>query len=80
MFNEFDQNTIAKMTAALEHVCKKIPADKDNSETRKLLANATMDCARARKRSIEELQSAGLKVLREIMRPKRFNWFGLRPK
>jgi urease gamma subunit len=79
MFNEFDQNTIAKMTAALEHVCKKLPADKDNPETRKLVANAIMDCARAGRRSIEELQNAGLKVLREITRPKRFNWFGRRP-
>jgi hypothetical protein len=25
-----DQNTIAKMTAALEYVCKKIPPDKDS--------------------------------------------------
>ena len=25
MLNEFDQNTIANMTAALDHVCRRIP-------------------------------------------------------
>lgn len=29
MLTKMDQNTIAKMTAALEYVCKKIPPDKD---------------------------------------------------
>ena len=29
MLIEFDQNTIANMTAALDYVCKKIPADRD---------------------------------------------------
>jgi hypothetical protein len=32
MLTEFDQNTIANMTAALDYVCKKIPADKDSNE------------------------------------------------
>jgi hypothetical protein len=35
MLTEFDQNTIANMTAALVYVCKKIPADRDSSELRK---------------------------------------------
>ena len=32
MLTKMDQNTIAKMTAALEYVCKKIPPDKDSKE------------------------------------------------
>ena len=35
MLTEFHQNTIANMTAALDYVCKAIPADKDNTELRK---------------------------------------------
>ena len=35
MLTEFDQTTIANMTAALDFVCKKIPADKDSNELRK---------------------------------------------
>ena len=33
MLTEFDQNTIANMTAALEYVCKRIPADKDEGRS-----------------------------------------------
>jgi hypothetical protein len=39
MLTEFDQNTIANMTAALDYVCKKIPADRDSTELRKQIAN-----------------------------------------
>jgi len=35
-----DQNTIAKMTAALEYVCKKIPPDKDSNALRKRIGDA----------------------------------------
>jgi len=35
MFMEFDQTTLAYMTAALEQVCRKIPPDKDSNELRK---------------------------------------------
>ena len=38
MLTEFDQNTIAYMTAALDYVCKKIPADKDDGEMRKRIS------------------------------------------
>ncbi len=79
MLTEFDQNTIANMTAALEYVCKKIPADKDSHEIRKRIANAVTACGRAGGRTLIEFQDAGLKVLKEIVEPPRFNWFGLRP-
>jgi hypothetical protein len=47
MLIEFDQTTIANMTAALDQVCKKIPADKDGHETRKQIANAMVECAQS---------------------------------
>jgi hypothetical protein len=33
MLIDFDQTTIANMTAALDQTCKKIPPDKDTHET-----------------------------------------------
>ena len=44
MLTEFDQNTIANMTAALEYVCKRIPTDKDGHEIRKRIADAMIAC------------------------------------
>ncbi|MEI9923481.1 MAG: hypothetical protein WDN50_08095 [Bradyrhizobium sp.] len=41
MLTEFDQSTIANMTAALNYVCKKIPMALDGNELRK------MNCGRA---------------------------------
>jgi len=38
MLIEFDQNTLANMTAALEFVCKSITPDKDTPEMRKQIA------------------------------------------
>jgi hypothetical protein len=78
MLTEFDQNTIANMTAALDHVCKKIPPDKDTNELRKQIANALIHSARTGRRNLIDLQNAGLKVLTEATHPPRFNWFGIR--
>jgi len=78
MLIEFDQNTMANMTAALEFVCKKIPADKDNHDTRKRIADAMVTCAKAGNRSYVDFQNAGFRTLDEITRPPRFNWFGFR--
>ena len=48
---EFDQTTIANMTAALDYVCKKIPADKDTNELRKSIADELVRCARMGRRT-----------------------------
>ena len=77
MLTKFDQNTIAKMTAALEYVCRKIPADKDSHQVRKRIADELINCARSGRCSLSEFQKAGLKVLEEIPKPPRFKWFGL---
>ena len=78
MLTEFDQNTIANMTAALDYVCKKIPADRDSPELRKQIANELIRCARSGKRTVIDLQNAGLKKLKATAKPVSFNWFGLK--
>lgn len=78
MLTEFDQNTIANMTAALDYVCKRIPADRDSTELRKQIANELIQCARSGKRTVIELQNAGLKISKATATPTGFNWFGLR--
>jgi hypothetical protein len=78
VLTEFDQNTIANMTAALEYVCKRIPPDKDGREIRKRIADAMVACGRAGRRTLVDFQDAGTKVLDEIVRPPGFNWLGLR--
>ena len=78
MLIDFDQTTLANMTAALEKVCKMLPADKDSHETRKQIADAMIECARAGRRSLRDLEEAGLKMLDGTMQSSRFNWFGLR--
>ena len=75
MLTEFDQNTIANMTAALDFVCKKIPADKDSTELRKKIADELIQCAR---RTVIDLQNAGLTILKATAALSGFNWFGLR--
>jgi hypothetical protein len=77
MLIEFDQNTLANMTAALEHVCKKLPAEQDNHETRKRIADAMVTSARTGRRSYLDLKDAGSRVLAEIARPSRLNRLGL---
>lgn len=77
MLTKMDQNTIAKMTAALEYVCKKIPPDKDSNELRKRIGDAIVECANSRNGSLSDFQNAGSKVLEEIMRPPKANWLGL---
>jgi hypothetical protein len=77
MLIDFDQSTIANMTAALDQICKKIPPDKDTHETRKHIADAMIACARSGKRTLSDFQYAGGKALEELMRPSRSGWFGL---
>ena len=78
MLTEFDQNTIANTTAALDYVCKKIPADRDSTELRKRIADELVQCAQSGKRTVIDLQDAGLKILKSTAKPTGFNWFGLR--
>jgi hypothetical protein len=74
MLIEFDQSTLANMTAALDFVCKKIPADKDTSEIRKQIADEMVACAKLGKRTYVDFQDAGTRRLAEILRPQRSRW------
>ena len=53
MFIEFDQTTMANMTAALEAVCKQLPAERDCPGSRKRIADAIFGCAKAGRRTLE---------------------------
>jgi hypothetical protein len=76
MLAEFDQSTIANMTAALDYVCKKIPAERDGNELRKQIADELIRCARTGRRSLIDLQQAGIKIVEETAKPTRSGWFG----
>lgn len=76
MLIDFDQNTLANMTAALEHVCKRIPADKDTPDMRKRIADELIACARAGRRNYVDFQDVGTKALAEILRQRPSKWFG----
>jgi hypothetical protein len=76
MLTEFDQNTIASMTAALEYVCKKIPVDKDSHELRKQLGDAMTRAARSGTRTLTDFQNVGLQALKETAPPPRSSWLG----
>jgi hypothetical protein len=78
MLAELDQSTVANMTAAMEYVCRRIPPDKDSQELRKRVADAMVACGHAGRRTLADFQDAGMKVLEEPVRPRRFSWFGLR--
>jgi hypothetical protein len=49
---EFDTSTLANMTAALEHGCKKLTAEFDTTENRKRLGDAIISAARSHRRSL----------------------------
>jgi hypothetical protein len=64
MLIEFDQTTMANMTAALEHACNKLPPGKDTHENRKRIADAMI--AYARSGTLSDFESLGSKTLEEI--------------
>jgi hypothetical protein len=78
MLTEFDQSTIANMTAALDFVCRKIPADRDTNELRKCIADELVRCARIGRRTVTELEQAGMKIISESAKPTKSSWFSLR--
>jgi hypothetical protein len=74
MLTDFDQNTIANMTAALESVCKKIPPDRDTHELRKQIGDAMIVAATSGRRSFIELQNVGLQALNKVLSSSRSGW------
>jgi hypothetical protein len=49
---EFDNSTLANMTAALDDACKKLSGDLDSSENRKRIGDALIAAAKAGKRTL----------------------------
>ncbi len=78
MLIELDQNTIANMTAALEFVCRKLPAKDDNHEARKRIADAMVASGKAGRRTYADFVSAGFAVLDEITKQPEVKRFGFR--
>jgi hypothetical protein len=74
MLIEFDQNTLANMTAALESVCRKLPPGKDSPQLRKQIADAMVARAKAGRRSYADFESAGAEALGESAMPDRSRW------
>ena len=61
---QLDQSTVANRKAALEFVCKRIPADKDSHDLRKAVADAMLTSANAGARSLVQFQEIGLAKLK----------------
>ena len=74
MLLTLDQTTVANMTAALEHVCKQIPPEKDSHVVRKAIADAMLAGANSGVRSLPQLQEIGFAKLKEIVQPKKRGW------
>jgi hypothetical protein len=72
---EFDQNTLANITAALEWVCKRVPAGQDTPEVRKEIATAMIACAKSGRLTYVDFLDVGTKRLVEIAKPQRSRWF-----
>ena len=80
MLIEFDQNTIANMTAALDYVSKTIPADRDSTEhvESELQTNSFRVRSSGETHVLIDLQNAGLKIIKATAKPTGFTSFGLR--
>jgi hypothetical protein len=63
---EFDQTTMANMTAALDAVCKRIPPEKDSHEVRKRIADAMVACAKSGRRTLVISKTSGRKLCRRL--------------
>jgi hypothetical protein len=75
MLTEFDQSTLANMTAALDAVCKKIPEHKDTHALRKRIGDEIIATAHSGRRTYADFKAAGLKILKEALKPQKRGWF-----
>jgi hypothetical protein len=77
MLIEFDPATVANMTAALEHVCDKLPRNKDTHENRKRIADVMIASARSGNHTLKDFQQLGSKTLLEITGASHTSWLDL---
>ena len=71
---QFDQSTLANMTAALEYVCRKLPPDRDNPAIRKHIAAEIVAACQKGQTSHEDLASVGLKIVNSYLFPPGRAW------
>ena len=71
---QFDQSTLANMTAALEYVCRKLPPDKDNPAIRKYIAAEIVAACQKGQTSHGELTSVGLTIVNSYLFPPGRAW------
>ena len=76
MLIDFDQSTLANMTAALDAVCKRIPSNKDSNALRKRIGDEMIACAQSGRRNYVDFEMAGQKILKEALKPQKRSWFG----
>lgn len=67
---EFDNNTLANMTAALDHGCKLLPLNFDTAENRKRIGDAVVGGARSGKRTLLDLSEVARHEVKAIIGPK----------
>ena len=71
---EFDQTTMANMTAALGTVCKRISKGTGSHEVRKGIADAMVASAKSGRRTRVDFQNVGMKALQDITRRPKSSW------
>ena len=71
---QFDQSTLANMTAALEYVCRKLPPDKDNQAIRKYIGDELLAACQKGQTSHEDLVGVGLKAVNSCLFPPGRSW------
>jgi hypothetical protein len=64
--SEFDERTAANMEVALERVCQRLPADKQDHDTRRFIAERIIDAARKGHTRLGELTAAGVQALNQL--------------
>jgi hypothetical protein len=75
MLTDFDLNTITNVTVASDYICRKILAEGDGND-RKRIAVEPMRSGRLGKRPRIDLQAAGLKMAETAARRSGSRWFG----
>jgi hypothetical protein len=67
---EFDNSTLANMTAALDDACKKLSGDLDTSENRKRVGDALITAANAGTRTLIQFTEVAQREVKLISRSK----------
>ena len=64
--HEFGEEMLVRMETALRFACQRLPASRQDHETRKFIAERIVACARTGKDSLQELTEAGVQALKDL--------------